>query len=337
MHPLALEDARHAHHILIAGIGAGADEHLVHRDGPHGLHGFHIVGHMGLGHQGKERIQADFDGFVVGRAGIGGQGLPVRFPILGLEEGAGHFIAGEYGGGGAQFRAHVGDGGTLGHGEGGHAGAGVFHHPAHAALDAQPAQHLQDDVLGGHAIGQFAGQVHVDHPGAGEIIRSAAHGHRHVQSARADGQHADAATRGGVAVAAQQRPAGNAVALQVHLVADTVAGLGAPDAVLVGHGLDILVVVRVFKACLQGVMVNIRHGALGAHPLYPHSFELQIGHGARGVLGQGLIDADGDFLPGDHLAADQVGCENLLSQIHHAGCLRRILPFAIERHMDCIQ
>ena len=316
MHGLALEDAGHAHHIGIGGVGAGPDEHLIHLDGAALLHGFHQVGHVGLGHQGLQGAQVDLDQLVVGGVLIGAQGHEVLLALLGLEEGMGHLVRGEDGGGGPQLRTHVGDGGALGDGEGGNARADVLHHLAHAALDGQAAQHLQDDVLGRHGIGQAAGEADAHHLGAAEIIRAAAHGHSHVQAARADGQHADAAAGRGVGVGAQQGIAGHAEALQLHLMADAVAGLGAVDAVLLGYGLDELVIVCVLEAGLQGVVVDVGDALFGADALHAHGLELQIRHGAGGILGKGLVDADGNFRAGDQLAGEQVRGENFLCQIH---------------------
>ena len=109
-----------------------------------------------------------------------------------------------------------------------------------------------------------------------------------------------------MAVGADQRLAGHAEALQVHLVADPVAGAGEADAVLLRHGLDIAVVVGVLEAALEGVVVDVGHGQLGAHPLDAHGLEFEVGHGAGGVLGQGLVDAQGDLAAGGHVPGDEV-------------------------------
>ena len=116
-----------------------------------------------------------------------------------------------------------------------------------------------------------------------------------------------------MAVAAQQGQSRYAEALQVHLVADAVAGLGAEDAVLLRHALDVLVVIRVFKAGLQGVVVNIGYALHGSDPADTHSLKLQVSHGSRGVLRQGLVNPDGDLFACRGFSADQVGIQNLLS------------------------
>ena len=100
------------------------------------------------------------------------------------------------------------------------------------------------------------------HLGHGDVVGAAAHGHRYVHAARAEGQHPDAAAGGGVAVGADEGLARHAEAFQMHLMADAVAGAGEPDAVLVGDGLDVPVIVGVFKAGLEGVVVDIGHRPL---------------------------------------------------------------------------
>ena len=56
-----------------------------------------------------------------------------------------------------------------------------------------------------------------------DVICAAAHRDRNVQSARAEGEHADAAAGRGMAVRADQRLARRAEALQMNLMADAVA------------------------------------------------------------------------------------------------------------------
>jgi len=98
-------------------------------------------------------------------------------------------------------------------------------------------------------------------------------------------------------------------------VADAVAGPAVDDAKLGGHGLQIAVVVGVLKAHLDGVVVHITDRQLGTDSVQPHRLELQIGHGAGGVLGQGLVDANGDFLPGDRLPFHDVRVQDLLDDV----------------------
>ena len=138
------------------------------------------------------------------------------------------------------------------------------------------------------------------------MILTATHSHGHIQAASAKGQHADAAAGGRVAVGADQGFTGNSKALQVDLMANAVAGPGVIDAMFFCYGLNVTVVIGVFKAALQCIMVNVGHTALCFYPWYAHGLKLQIGHGSRGVLGQSLVDAQADILAHIHLAADQM-------------------------------
>ncbi len=62
-------------------------------------------------------------------------------------------------------------------------------------------------------------------------------------------------------------------------------------------------------------MVDIADGEFRTGAVHPHAFELQVGHGAGGILREGLIHADGDLLPRDQLPGHQVRCQNLLNNI----------------------
>ena len=73
-------------------------------------------------------------------------------------------------------------------------------------------------------------------------------------------------------------------------------------------------IVRIFKAGLNGVMVDIGHRFFCFHPIDAHSLKLQICHGAGGILGQGLVDPDRDFIAGLHVTADQMLLDDLLRQ-----------------------
>src|SRR4030067_854256 len=46
-----------------------------------------------------------------------------------------------------------------------------------------------------------------------------------------------------------------------------------------------------------------------------HRFELQEGLGGGEVLGEDLVDADADLLAGDQAALDEVGLEDLASEV----------------------
>ena len=117
-----------------------------------------------------------------------------------------------------------------------------------------------------------------------QVERLAGHRRGHVQPARADREHAEAAAGGGVAVGAQQRLAGDVEPLELDLVADAVAGPGEVDAVLRRDALQVRVVVGVLEAGLERVVVDVADGALRPDLRHAHRLELQVGHRAGGVL-----------------------------------------------------
>ena len=116
-----------------------------------------------------------------------------------------------------------------------------------------------------------------------------------------------------MAVRADQGLARDTEAFQMDLVADTVTRPGEVDAVFFGDGADKAVVVRIFKAGLKGVVIDVSHRPFGFDPFYPHGFKFQISHGAGGVLCQCLIDAKADFFAHLHLSVDQMVFYNFLS------------------------
>jgi hypothetical protein len=101
----------------------------------------------------------------------------------------------------------------------------------------------------------------------------------------------------------------------VDLVADAVPGAGVEDPVLRGDRLQVQVVVGVLEPLLQRVVIDVGDGLLGLHPGNPHRLELQVRHRPGGVLGEGLVDPDGDLLPGLLVAGNVVRVDDLLHDV----------------------
>ena len=79
------------------------------------------------------------------------------------------------------------------------------------------------------------------------------------------------------------------------LMADAVAGPGEIYAMLGGDRLQIAVVIAVFKAALESIVVNIGDTQLGLDSGNTHCLKFQISHSAGGILGQGLVDPQSYF------------------------------------------
>ena len=127
--------------------------------------------------------------------------------------------------------------------------------------------------------------------------RSAAHRHGDVKSARADCYHSDSASRGRVAVRAEERLSRLAEAFEMDLVADSVARAGEVKPVLRRDRLEVAVVVHVLEVSLERVVVDVRDGKLRLHARNPDCLELEVRHRTRRVLGERLVDFQRDVLP----------------------------------------
>ena len=230
------------------------------------------------------------------------------------QEGPCAFITGEHAGGHAELCAHVGNGGTLGHGQACHALAKVLHHPPYIALGGQDAQQLENDILGSHPVGHAPREFDASHLGGCHVERTACHGHRHVHTTCAYGHHADAAAGRGMRITAQQDRAGLAKAFEVYLVADAIAGTRVIRAALGGHGLEVQVIIVVFRPKTGHIVVHIAHGQVCLDAPAPHGFVQQKRGGTCGVLGEGLVNANAHRLTGLELPLFQVLLENLINK-----------------------
>ena len=114
-------------------------------------------------------------------------------------------------------------------------------------------------------------------------------------------------------IGADEGLAGLAEPLQMELVADAVARTGEPHAVFGSDALQVLVVIGIHKAALQCIVVNVCNGKLGFDLGNAHGFKFQVGHGSRGILGQRLVDFQGNFLPGHHLPGNQMALDDFFS------------------------
>jgi hypothetical protein len=126
------------------------------------------------------------------------------------------------------------------------------------------------------------------------------HRHGHVQAAGADRQHTQGTGRRRVAVCAKQDFAGFSKALHVHRVADPVPRAAIPQAEALAGRLQEKVIVGILEIGLDQVVVHVLDRDVRLDALETQGFQFQHHQRAGGVLGQGLVDAQADFLAGDH-------------------------------------
>ncbi len=178
---------------------------------------------MRLGYHRLQFGQVYLYRIIVFCSGIGLEPGPLVFPPLGLHEFLGHIVAGEYGGGGAQLGAHVGDGGPFGNGQACNPFTGILIDLVDAALDGLPPEEFEYDVLCRNPGLEFALEPDLGHLGHSDVEGLSCHCQRNVETARPHCHHPYTAACGGVGVRAQQGLARRSEPFKVYLVADTVA------------------------------------------------------------------------------------------------------------------
>ena len=218
--------------ILQPAVGAAADEHLVHRRARHVPDGVHIVHPVGAGEIGGEGVR------LIGQHplvwGVLVEAEPVTVRQVHAAEGGGLFVRGEQGRLGPALHRHVGDGCPAGDAELTDGGAGELQGFVNGAGGGQVPQHPQDDVLGEDALGQGPVHHHLDGGGHPDPQLPAADDGGHLRIPHAGGEGAHGAVGGGVAVRAEDDPAGGGQMLfQGQLVADAVRHVEPLHAVLI--------------------------------------------------------------------------------------------------------
>ena len=194
--------------------------------------------------------------------------------------------------------------------------AGVLQHTASPALYREVPGNGQSQVLGPNAGFKTPGQAHAYHPGHFQVKRLPGHGRRNIDSARSQSQHPQSAAGGRVAVRAQKRSSGQGEPPAVNQVADAVSGPGYADSVLFAHRDQIGVIVGIPVVQIDHVVVQITDGALGFDLRNAEGFKGNVGQHPQSVLGQGLVDGQGDLISLLRLPLNQMGGNDFLSQIH---------------------
>ena len=165
-------------------------------------------------------------------------------------------------------------------------------------------------------------------------------GHRNgdIQTAGTDRDHPDSASSGGVAVAAQKGFTRNAKALQVDLVTDSVTRAGEDHTLCRRYRLKIAMIVGVFKADLNSIMINIAEGQFVLNSLQAHRFKLKIGHRPGCVLGKRLVDGYSDWISSLKRPFFEVRAENFFRQGEsHSVLLTSDASYCTECTRRCIR
>ena len=153
------------------------------------------------------------------------------------------------------------------------------------------------------------------------MVSSAAHGNGYIHATSTHRQHSEPPASRSVRIRSNQSLARNAKSLIMNLVADAVARSREVHTVLCSHGLNIFMIICIFKSRLQSVVIHIRNGPLSLDLRNSHSLKLQICHCSSRILSQSLVNPEPDLLAHLHLTTNQVSFNNFLSY-----CISHFMP-----------
>ena len=179
---------------------------------------------MRAGEKRRERREVYIYHSVIYRIAVARERRIVRFSALGAQKIVRYLVGGENRGGGAQFRSHIRYRRPLGNGKRLYSLAAPFDYIAYAALYGKYAEKLKTYILGTHPWAKLSREIYLHHLRHGDAVSAAAHGNGNIKSARTESEHADTAARRRMAVRADEGLARCAEALEMYLMADTVAG-----------------------------------------------------------------------------------------------------------------
>ena len=194
-------------------------------------------------------------------------------------------------------------------------GAGELHRAVERAIDADLADHVEDDVLGRGALGKLA--VHHDADGLGHLEPGAAGGHAHagVRGAHAGGEGTDAAVGAGVGVRADHEVAGHDdAALGEKGVLDAHAALlvVVRDPHLVGEVARDLGLLGALDVLVGSVVVGHEADLVAVEDAGTDLAHRLDGDGRGDVVGEHKVEVALDELAGNDLLETGVGGEDLL-------------------------
>ena len=122
------------------------------------------------------------------------------------------------------------------------------------------AEHFQDHVFRAHPVRQRAREPYAPDFGHIDVERLSLHGQRHLHASRPDGQHADGAGGGGMAVGPEQRFARLSEPLLMQRVTHAISRAAVPDAETLTRAEQEQMIVLILRIFLQKVVVHVLDG-----------------------------------------------------------------------------
>ena len=251
---------------------------------------------------------------------------PILFTSLSLEESSCDIVGRENRGCCAKLCAHIGNRCSFGNGKRFNSLSAVFNDLANAALDAHNLKHLEDNILCGNPRLKLTFEIYTNHFRHCDVVCAAAHCDSNVKSACTHRKHTYSAACRGVAVRADKSFSGDTEALKMNLMANTVAGTGEAKSSFLCNRLNETVIVSIFKACLQGVVIYISNGKLRSDTVNSHCLKLKVRHCTGCVLCKRLINSQTDFTAHRHIAGKQMIFNDFLSySVSHSNINLRLV------------
>ena len=317
-HHATAQDLCRSTHVLDAPVGAGTNDGLVNGDVAALHDGVGVGGQVRPGDARHDLGGVDLDELLVGGVGIRvvladgtlGAALDVLAALVVHLKEAG--LA-------ARLDGHVGNGQATLDGERLDGGATKLHGAVERAVDADLANDVQDDVLGGGTLGQLA--VNLEADGLGHLEPGATGGHANagVRGAHAGGERADAAIGAGVGVRADHEVTrhhnallGEKGVLDAHAALFEVVG----DLMLVGKVARHLGLLGALDVLVGAVVVRDQADAVAVKDARANLAHGLDGDGRRDVVGQHEVQVALHELPGNDLLEPRVVRQDLLCHSH---------------------
>ena len=277
------------------------------------LNSFNIVRAVWASCHRNEFGEVNIDNFVINSVSVRGEFYPVFFTTLCSHERFCYLVRREYRGSCTEFGTHICDSCSFGDCKSFYTLSAVFDNFADTALNGHDTKNFKDNVFSGNPSLKFTCKIYTNHFRHGNIVSTAAHSNSNIKTACTDSKHTDTTACWSVAIRAYESFAGLAKSFKMYLMADTVAGTGEVNAMLFADGLNKSVVISIFKACLESVVVDVGNAFFSFDSRHADSLKFEVSHSTCSVLCQSLVDFKTDFRANGHITAEQVRFNNFLS------------------------